>query len=118
MALTVRPAFAATQFADTRFDTAADKAEGIELLARFVESGFSSRRWTKKLYHVLYQHLFSHIAHFDQGGFWDEWFADEDSQRAWRSHALMASSFGSPDHTWSDAQVVFQDWLADQYVAA
>jgi hypothetical protein len=30
--------------------------------------------WTKQLYDTLHLHLFHHIAHFNQAGFYAEWF--------------------------------------------
>src|SRR4051794_24602906 len=73
------PLLQAEQFVAARFDTAQAKADfGNQLLA-FVAEGFPQRRFTQRFYRVLMQH-FGMIAHYDQHGFWAEFFTSTADQ--------------------------------------
>jgi hypothetical protein len=109
----VRKEFSADQFTATEWDTADDKAAGMEQLARFVEAGFPRRAFTKALYRNLNLHLFHHIAHFDLNGFYQTWFSTLGRQADWIAHASAARAYGDPAYTWCDAEAAFQSWLAD-----
>lgn len=113
--LKVRSAFATAPLTGTEWATAADKALYLEKLARFVEAGFPEKRFTGPIYSGLNLHLFGHIAHFDKDGFYHTWFSTEERRREWVRNALRSTSEGDPAYTWSDAEAIFQEWLATEY---
>jgi hypothetical protein len=70
--------------------------------------------FTKRVYDTLYLHLFSHIAHYNAGGFYAEWFEGPRERSNWihyvRQHASRGF-FGSPQSCWSDVETAFYAWL-------
>jgi len=57
----------------TQWNTAEDKAWFVEHFMKFVEKGFPQHLFTKKFYQRL-SNTFGHIAHYNQLGFWEEFF--------------------------------------------
>lgn len=107
--ISVRPAFASSQFAATKWATADDKALFCERLARFAEAGFPRSRFTKAMYRQL-SNMFGHIAHYDINGFYAEWFQTPGDQANWWRHLLSYRHVGDPAWTWSDAETAFGRW--------
>lgn len=111
--------FVASQFTATKWDSAADKAKAANDLASFVERGMPAKGWRKGIYHTLYQHLFSHIAHYNQFGFYDTWFRTPQQRAEWIDYVLGGGAFGyagrsgDPAFTWSDVEHAFMVWLAE-----
>ena len=111
--------FTASQFTATEFDTAADKAKAANDLASFVKRGMPESGWRKGIYHTLYQHLFGHIAHYDQFGFYGEWFSTPEQRAEWIEYVLGGGMFGrgnfygDPRYTWVDVERAFTEWLED-----
>lgn len=105
--------FTASQFVATKFDTAEAKARAANALASFVESGFEVRRFTKTVYNALYLHLFGHIAHYNQSGFYGEWFSTVEDQIRWCQRVLEWVPCGDPKFTWVDVERAFKKWLKD-----
>lgn len=108
--------FSAERFTATQWDSADDKAKAANALAAFVEAGMPESRFTKSVYHTLYQHMFSHIAHFDRYGFFATWFSTAEQRAEWIAYALRGGIFGSvgdPAFTWSDVEAAFTEWLGD-----
>lgn len=108
--------FVASQFTATKFDTAAEKAKRANELAVFVQAGMPESRFTKiGVYHTLYQHLFGHIAHYDQWGFFGTWFSTPEQRAEWIEYALrggmMGAFYGDPAYTWVDVERAFVEWL-------
>jgi len=69
------------QFKDVRFMTAAQKRRVLLQWVRFMKSGFDARHFMKSLYEHLTLHC-SFIAHFNRGGFYEEYFKKpSDTQR-------------------------------------
>lgn len=104
------PPFDPDRFTPTKFATAADKAKFANALRRFVLGGFQPRQWTKSLYQRLAL-CFEHIAHYDQQGFWQEWFETSTDRLRWIEYILQRPCYGDPAYTWSDMEREFIVWL-------
>jgi hypothetical protein len=61
------------KFSDTKFMSAADKEKVFVAFGRFVKSGFALSRFSKALYHHLYQHC-GFDAKYTQRDFWEYYF--------------------------------------------
>lgn len=105
--------FQARQFEPTQWSTAGDKAKFANDLWRFCTTGFPRARFTKQLYRRLCQ-CFQHIAHYDQGGFWQEWFEDRNDRLRWIAHILRCPCYGDPAWTYSDVERAFQQRLRER----
>lgn len=107
--------FGAEQFTATKWDSGEDKAKGLSALVSFIQAGFPEAKFTRRVYDVLYLHLFGHIAHFNKAGFYAEWFATPARQLAWLRYAARGGAYGAghgdPAYTWSDVETVLVDWL-------
>jgi hypothetical protein len=99
-------------FTPTKWATAADKAKWFEKLKKFVASGMAPTRWNKPLYRQL-SNMFGHIAHYNQGGFYAEWFNTPPDRARWIDHVLNWPCYGSPEYTWCDVEREVQSWLRD-----
>jgi len=104
----------AEEFTATRFNTAEDKARFVNALLAFVDAGFPEAKFTKTVYDGLYLHCFGHIAHYDRGGFYGEWFATDEERRRWMEYAVAGGaygtlSYGDPSVTWCDVEKVVQE---------
>ena len=99
------PLLQAEQFTATRFDTAQAKADfGNQLLA-FIAEGFPQKRFTQRFYGVLMQH-FGMIAHYDQHGFWREFFTTTADQVRFLEEISSHPCWGDPAFTFSDLERV------------
>ncbi len=67
-------------FSDTKFMSATEKTQVFKAWVRFLDSNFLEKRFTKALYHHLYQHC-GHIAHMNRYGFYHTWFASGSSRQ-------------------------------------
>lgn len=108
--------FEAQQFTATKFDSAEDKAKGLSALVSFIQAGFPKTKFTHRVYDVLYLHMFGHIAHYNQAGFFHEWFTTPEAQLEWLRYAARGGAFGigghgDPTFTWSDVETVLVDWV-------
>lgn len=107
--------FEAGRFTATEFDSAEDKAKGLSAVASFIEAGFPERKFTRRVYDVLYLHMFGHFAHYNQAGFYAEWFASPESQLRWLRYVAHGGAYGAgmgdPAYTWSDVETVLVDWV-------
>lgn len=97
----------------TKWDDATAKAKWLNDLAGFVRSGFDQKKFTSDLYKRLSM-TFGHIAHYNQGGFYAEWFETRSDQLRWLNYILQRPNYGDPTFTWSDAERQFQDWLRSE----
>lgn len=66
--------YTADKFTDVEFMTAAEKARVAKQWERFLADNMSADKFTKALYEHLHGHC-NHIAHYDRGGFYAEWFS-------------------------------------------
>lgn len=108
--------FEAATFTPTEFSTAAEKARFANDLWRFCTTGFQRARFTKQLYRRL-SNCFQHIAHYDQHGFWEEWFEDRGARLRWIEHITTCTIYGDPAWTYSDVERAFQQRLLDRVAA-
>lgn len=65
--------YQADQFTDVKFMSAQDKARVATMFERFLADNMHRDKFTKALYEHFHLHC-GHIAHYDRGGFYSEWF--------------------------------------------
>ena len=104
--------FEASQVTPTQFSTAADKAKFANHFVRFVESGFKITLFPKWFYHQL-SNTFGHIAHFNQGGFYDVQCSTARAQHSFLRQCAGYGCFGSPEFTYCDVEHVLAKWIRD-----
>ena len=107
--------FCSNQFTTTKYDSAEAKAKWANAMASWVERGFPENGWRKSLYIPLSRHLYGHIAHYNQYGFYAQWFDDIQRQLAWLEYVARGGIYGGvisdPAHTWSDVEQAFSVWV-------
>ena len=101
------PTFTDEQFVATQWDSSADKAWFANALCRLIVADFPEHLWTKRLYRRLSM-TFGHIAHYDSGGFWAEFFADSDGKVEFLRQILDHPCYGDPTYTYSDVERAIQ----------
>jgi len=107
------PNYTAGQFSPTQWATAAEKARCLKALCSWIVEGMPQKRFistNKPLYHMLYQHM-GHMAHYDRWGFYDAWFSNPVHQLDFLQYHARQAVYGSPEHTWSDAELAFKEWV-------
>ena len=104
--------FTAEQFTPTKFDTAEDKAKFANHFVRFVESDFKSTLFPKWFYTRLSM-TFGHIAHYNQSGFYSEFFESTMDKVRFLEQTRLAGCYGSPEHTYCDVERVIVKWVRD-----
>jgi len=109
--------FCAEQFTATQWDSARDKATWANAMAAWVARGFPVNGWRRGLYDPLHVHLYGHIAHYNQQGFYAEWFGDVHCQLRWLQFAASGGAFvggvGDPAFTWSDVELAWSTWVRE-----
>jgi len=101
----------AGRFVATEWDSVYEKRTFFSWLKRFMLNGCPKKMWSKKAYRHLNLHLFGHIAHYNQEGFWQTWFEKERSCHKWVDNIAERACYGSPTCTWSDVEVAIKNWL-------
>ena len=99
-----------TTFTPTQWDTAQDKAAFAKQFVRFVRSEFAAKHFTEKFYRRL-SNTFGHIAHYNRGGFWEEFFTATADKVRFLEQALQHPCYGDPAWTYSDVERALQAWL-------
>jgi len=102
--------FDPTQFTPTQWDTAKDKAAFANRFVRFVESDFAAKPFTEKFYRRL-SNTFGHIAHYNRGGFWSEFFTTTADKVRFLEQTLQHPCYGDPAWTYNDVERVWQAGL-------
>lgn len=102
--------FEPTQFTPTQWDTAQDKAKFAEQFVQFVLSDFAERHFTDKFYRRL-SNTFGHIAHYNRGGFWAQFFTTTGDKLRFIEQTLQWPCYGDAAWTYSDVERALQDWL-------
>ena len=102
--------FKADQFFDTKWEKADQKARFANHLVRFVESKYQRTLFYKWFYTRLSM-TYQHIAHYNQYGFYEEWFSDERGQTAFIKTILTCPCYGDPTFTYSDVEKVTQEYF-------
>lgn len=98
------------QFTPTQWDTAQDKAAFAKQFVRFVQSDFAAKHLTDKFYRRL-SNTFGHIAHYNRGGFWAEFFTTTADKVTFLEQTLQHPCYGDPAWTYSDVERALQGWL-------
>ena len=99
------PLLKAAAFMPTKWNSADDKARfGNQLLA-FIAADFLKTKWTNAFYGLLCQH-FGFIAHYDQQGFWDEYFHDLPGKLRFLRDLTQHPCYGDPAFTFCDLERV------------
>lgn len=99
--------FLASEFTPTQWSTTEDKAQFGNTLLHFIESGWKETLFTKKLYNRL-MNTFGHIAHYNQGGFYSEWFTTELDRLRFLDHLLRWPCYGDSAFTFCDVERALQ----------
>ena len=102
--------YSASQFTPTQWDTAQDKAQFANQFVRFVHGGFNAKHFTDRFYRRLSM-TFGHIAHYNRGGFWAEFFTSTEDIVRFLEHTLSHTCCGDPEWTYSDVERALQSWL-------
>jgi hypothetical protein len=102
--------FEASQFTPTRWDTAQAKRWFAKQFVRFVQSDFAARHFTKRFYHRLSM-TFGHIAHYNQGGFWEHFFTTTADKVRFLEQTHEHPCGGDPAWTYSDVERELKAWL-------
>ena len=100
------------RFTPTQFDTVKDKEHFAEQFQRFVVKGFKRTMFSKKFYTRLSM-TFGHIAHYNQGGFYETFFSGDEAVYAFLDQTLKHPCYGDPAYTYSDVERYLQGWLQD-----
>ena len=104
--------FTADQFTPTKWETASDKAAFANRFVRFVKSDFAAKHFTDKFYRRL-SNCFGHIAHFNRGGFWSEFFTTTADKVRFLEVTFQYPCYGDPAWTYSDVERALQAWLQE-----
>ena len=107
--------FQAIQFTATKWETADDKAKFAQQFVRFIESDFDVKHFTDKFYRRL-SNCFGHIAHYNRGGFWEEFFTTTADKLRFIEQTLQWPCYGDPAWTYSDVERALQEWLQESGV--
>ncbi len=102
--------FHASQFTPTKWNTAQDKMRFAQQFVRFVQSDFAAQHFTDRFYRRLSM-TFGHIAHYNRGGFWEEFFTTTADKVRFLEQTLQYPCYGDPAWTYSDAERALQAWL-------
>lgn len=101
--------FSAGQFKATEHATVQDKAKFANHFVKFVLSGFDRKKFPKWFY-VRLSMTFGHIAHYNQNGFYETWFATADTQREFIDRLRNHTSYGQPEYTFVDVERQLIHW--------
>lgn len=101
--------FTEDQFVATKWDSTKDKVKFANHFVRFVESGFKHSLFYKWFYTRLSM-CCGHIAHYDQNGFYDEWFVRREDKTSFIERWATQAIYGDPKCTYSDVERVLKNW--------
>src|SRR5689334_3842496 len=105
--------FCAEQFTATKWVSAEEKAKWANAMASWIMRGFPKNGWRKGLYEPLHQ-MYGHSAHYNQEGFYAEWFSSIHRQFQWLEYVAGGGAFGilgDPAWTWSDVERAMRAWI-------
>jgi hypothetical protein len=107
--------FTGDQFTATKWEQADKKTNFARQFIQFVESDFDRAQFS----HAFYRRLaltFGHIAHFNQAGFFEEYFTSTDGKVRFLRKTLQHPCWGDPAFTYSDVERALQSWLVQNDV--
>lgn len=97
---------------------AAEDQKYIDKLVAFAITGFPERKFTEDLYRWLSRH-FDHIAHYDRGGFYGEWFSSLEKQIRWLNLACWDWQASRHDHVEAEVKrLLVQNGIRERLFAA
>jgi|HubBroStandDraft_6_1064221.scaffolds.fasta_scaffold189637_3 hypothetical protein len=103
-------AFTPDQFTPTQWDTASDKARFANQFVRFVTRGFKRSDFPKWFYNRL-SNTFGHIAHYNQHGFFGQFFTNDSGKLEFINQTLEWPYDGDASFTYSDVERLLKTWL-------
>lgn len=101
-----------SKYKATQWESADQKDKFERQFMLFVGTDFDRKNFPKWFYQRLSQ-TFGHIAHYDQSGFWEEWFTNAHDQVRFLEHTLARVPVGDPEYTYSDVEKDIQCWLRE-----
>jgi hypothetical protein len=102
--------FTAKKFTPTKWERVERKVSFARQFIRFVESDFSKRQFPHAFY-VRLALTFGHIAHYNQGGFFDHFFSSTEGKVRFLQQTLQHPCCGDPTFTYCDVERAVQSWL-------
>lgn len=109
--------FTPDKFTATQWDSADKKAAFAKTFIKFVQSDFAKSTFTKTFY-VRLSMTFGHIAHYNQHGFYEEFFPTTEGKVRFLRQTLAHSCHGDAAWTYSDVERALQAWLRENDVLA
>ncbi len=106
----MKTTFTPDQFTPTKFSTAADKAKFANQFVKLVESNFKRTNFPKWFYQQLSMTR-GHIAHFNQCGFFANWFEQPHQKVLFVEKWTEDPIYGDPQYTYSDVEKALAEWL-------
>jgi len=100
-------------YTPTQWATTEDKEKFIHQFKKFVESGFELKHFPKWFYNRL-SNCFGHIAHYNQGGFYETFFTTTRDKIRFLELCSQWPCYGQPEFTFCDCERELQDWLIEQ----
>ena len=94
----------------TKWETALTKEKFEKQFKKFVSGGFKLRDFPRWFYQRL-STCFGHIAHYNQGQFYETFFTTPEDQQMFVDQTLQYVSVGDPAWTYSDVERELQPWL-------
>lgn len=102
--------FTADRFSATKWQEAEEKVKFARQFIKFVQWDFSKKQFSKAFYQRLSM-SFGHIAHYNQGGFFDTFFTTTEGKVRFLRQTLAHPCWGDPAFTYSDVEHALQQWL-------
>ena len=102
--------FTPDQFAATKWEGSDKKAAFARQFIKFVQWDFSKKQFTKAFYQRLSQ-TFSHIAHYNMGGFFEEFFTTTEGKVRFLRQTLAHPCYGDAAWTYCDVERGLQQWV-------
>ena len=90
-------------YTPTEFSTSEDKAKFVKHFINFVKKDFPISMFNKKFYNRLSM-TFGHIAHYNQGGFYDTFFTNTSDKVNFLKQTINFPCYGDAHYTFSDAE--------------
>jgi hypothetical protein len=104
-------------FSPTKWDNAEKKTTFARQFIKFVRSDFAKSQFPKTFYTRL-SGTFGHIAHYNQGGFYDEFFITTADKVRFLRQTMQHPCYGDPAYTYSDVERALQSWLRENGLPA
>lgn len=107
--------FSADKFTATNWEGADQKAKFARQFIRFVENDFAKDKFAVWFYQRLSM-TFGHIAHFNQAGFYQEFFTTTADKVKFLRQTLQHPCYGDPAWTYSDVERALKEWLVQNAI--